>query len=100
VWTWNFGDDFAHLYLDSIATNHNSDGRGYETWGNGSAETMRTTQPDADATSSVQWYRPAPAPRQPILWSARDNVNYNETAMLAALMTRPSRRRPCSGITT
>ena len=20
VWTWNFGDDFAHLYLDSIAT--------------------------------------------------------------------------------
>ena len=25
VWTWNFGDDFAHLYLDSIATNHNSD---------------------------------------------------------------------------
>jgi Zinc carboxypeptidase len=85
VWTWNFGDDFAHLYLDSIATNHNADGRGYETWGNGSAETMRTTQPDADATSSVQWYRPAPAPRQPILWSARDNVNYNETAMLAAL---------------
>jgi len=29
VWTWNFGDDFAHLYLDSIATNHNADGRGY-----------------------------------------------------------------------
>ena len=85
VWTWNFGDDFAHLYLDAIATNHNADGRGYETWGNGSAETMRTMQPDADRTSSVQWYRPAPAPPQPILWSARDNVNYNETAMLAAL---------------
>jgi len=31
VWTWNFGDDFAHLYLDAIATNHNADGRGYET---------------------------------------------------------------------
>ncbi|GAC1451812.1 MAG: M14 family metallopeptidase [Steroidobacteraceae bacterium] len=85
VWTWNFGDDFAHLYLDSIATNHNADGRGYETWGNGSAETMRTTQPDPDRTSKVQWYRPAPAPPQPLLWSARDNVNYNETAMLAAL---------------
>jgi hypothetical protein len=27
VWTWNFGDDWAHLYLDSIATNHNADGR-------------------------------------------------------------------------
>jgi len=32
VWTWNFGDDFAHLYLDAIATNHNADGRGYETY--------------------------------------------------------------------
>ena len=25
VWTYNFGDDFAHLYLDSIGLNHNSD---------------------------------------------------------------------------
>ena len=84
VWTWNFGDDWAHLYLDSIATNHNADGRGYETFGNGSAETMRSVQPD-DPTS-VQWYRPLPAPAQnSFLWSARDNLNYNETAMLAAL---------------
>ena len=83
VWTWNFGDDWAHLYLDSIATNHNSDGRGYETFGNGSAETMRTEQPDDNTT--LQWYRPSPAPPQPLLWSARDNVNYNETALLAAL---------------
>ena len=57
VWTWNFGDDWAHLYLDSIATNHNSDGRGYETFGNGSAETMRTEQPDR-TTTSLEWYRP------------------------------------------
>jgi len=83
VWTWNFGDDWAHLYLDSIATNHNSDGRGYETFGNGSAETMRSEQPDDNTT--LQWYRPSPAPPQPLLWSARDNVNYNETALLAAL---------------
>jgi Zinc carboxypeptidase len=84
VWTWNFGDDWAHLYLDSIATNHNADGRGYETFGNGSAETMRSEQPGDD--SSVQWYRPLPPPeKNSFLWSARDNVNYNETAMLAAL---------------
>jgi hypothetical protein len=84
VWTWNFGDDWAHLYLDSIATNHNADGRGYETFGNGSAETMRSEQPGDD--SSVQWYRPMPPPApNSFLWSARDNVNYNETAMLAAL---------------
>jgi hypothetical protein len=84
VWTWNFGDDFAHLYLDSIATNHNADGRGYETFGNGSAETLRPEQPSQD--DSVEWYRPSPPPAQgSFLWSARDNVNYNETALLAAL---------------
>jgi zinc carboxypeptidase len=84
VWSWNFGDDWAHLYLDSIGTNHNADGRGYETFGNGSAETMRSEQPGSD--SSVEWYRPMPPPAAgSFLWSARDNVNYNETAILAAL---------------
>src|SRR6516162_8886033 len=84
VWTWNFGDDWAHLYLDAIGINHNADGRGYETFGNGSAETMRSEQPDGN--TSVEWYRPLPAPPvASFLWSARDNVNYNETAMLAAL---------------
>src|SRR6516165_5086881 len=58
VWTWNFGDDWAHLYLDAIGTNHNADGRGYETFGNGSAETMRSEQPDSN--TSVEWYRPLP----------------------------------------
>ena len=85
VWSWNFGDNWEHLYLESIAMNHNSNGRGYETFGNGSAETMSTKQPDADDASTVQWYRPLPAPQQPLLWSARNNVNYNETAILAAL---------------
>ncbi|MBV8784804.1 MAG: hypothetical protein JOZ67_11510 [Gammaproteobacteria bacterium] len=84
VWTWNFGDDFAHLYLDSIGLNHNADGRGYETFGNGTAETLRPEQPGFD--TSLEWYRPLPPPPQgSFLWSARDNVNYNETAMLAAL---------------
>ncbi len=84
VWTWNFGDDFAHLYLDSIATNHNADGRGYETFGNGTAETLSADQPSQE--TSVEWYRPLPPPAQgTFLWSARDNVNYNETALLAAL---------------
>ncbi|MGH8304527.1 MAG: M14 family zinc carboxypeptidase [Steroidobacteraceae bacterium] len=84
VWTWNFGDDFAHLYLDAIATNHNADGRGYETFGNGTAETLTPEQPAQD--NSVEWYRPLPPPPQKTFrWSARDNVNYNETAMLAAL---------------
>ena len=84
VWTWNFGDDWAHLYLDAIGTNHNSDGRGYETYGNGTAETLLPEQPGDEST--VEWYRPLPPPKpKSFMWSARDNVNYNETGMLAAL---------------
>lgn len=82
VSTWNFGEAFAHLYLDSVAMNHNSIGRGYETFGNGSAETERRSVPASDTT--MEWYRPLPAPRQ-VTWSARDNLNYQETAALAAL---------------
>lgn len=82
VSTWNFGEAFAHLYLDSVAMNHNSIGRGYETFGNGSTETERRAVPVPDAT--MEWYRPLPAPRE-VTWSARDNLNYQETAALAAL---------------
>ena len=82
VSTWNFGEAFAHLYLDSVAMNHNSIGRGYETWGNGSTETERRSVSPSDTT--MEWYRPLPAPRD-VLWSARDNLNYQETAALAAL---------------
>ena len=82
VSTWNFGEAFAHLYLDSVAMNHNSIGRGYETFGNGSAETeKRAVSPSA---GSMEWYRPLPPPRE-VTWSARDNLNYQETGALAAL---------------
>ena len=82
VSTWNFGEAFAHLYLDSVAMNHNSIGRGYETFGNGSAETeKRAISPSA---ATMEWYRPLPAPRE-VTWSARDNLNYQETGALAAL---------------
>jgi zinc carboxypeptidase len=82
VSTWNFGEAFAHLYLDSVAMNHNSIGRGYETFGNGSAETeIRSISPSA---TSMEWYRPLPAPSV-VTWSARDNLNYQETGALIAL---------------
>jgi hypothetical protein len=83
VSTWNFGEAFAHLYLDSVAMNHNSIGRGYETWGNGTAETLVRTVPHTSAT--MEWYRPLPPPEGEVSWSARDNLNYQETAALAAL---------------
>src|SRR5580692_7359823 len=82
VSTWNFGEAFAHLYLDSVAMNHNSIGRGYETFGNGSAETeKRAISP---GMTTMEWYRPLPPPHE-VTWSARDNLNYTETGALAAL---------------
>ncbi len=83
VSTWNFGEGFAHLYLDSVAMNHNAIGRGYETFGNGTAETLSVAL--APDETSREWYRLVPPPSGAFSWSARDNVNYNETAALAAL---------------
>jgi hypothetical protein len=82
VSTWNFGEAFSHLYLDSVAMNHNAIGRGYETFGNASAETMKRRLERSEV--QAQWYGPVPPPRE-FLWSARDNVNYNETGVLASL---------------
>ena len=89
VWTWNFGESFSELYLDSLALNHNSIGRGYETFGNSTAETL-TQSVDLGLSSlseytNPEWYRTLPPPAMPFKWSARDNVNYNETGALAAL---------------
>ena len=83
VSTWYFGDGFAHLYSDSVAMNHNAVGRGYETFGNGTAETLLTSA--APDETSREWYRVMPAPATPFRWSARDTVNYNQTGALAAL---------------
>jgi hypothetical protein len=83
VSTWSFGEGFSHLFTESVAMNHNAIGRGYETFGNGTAETLRWELPVADTTR--EWYRLLPPPSEPFLWSARDNVNYNETGALSAL---------------
>ncbi|NDQ58838.1 MAG: hypothetical protein GZ088_17385 [Acidipila sp.] len=82
VWTWKFGDGFAHHYLDSVAMNHNAIGRGYETFGNATAETVTRTTNSDDATA--EWYRPWP-PERTFRWSMRDNTNYQETGCLAIL---------------
>jgi Zinc carboxypeptidase len=91
VWTWGFGEGWGHHYLDSVAVNHNAMGRGYETFGNGTAETieqtMRTSE-DRDAAdkpvTSREWYRPWPPDRK-FKWSMRNNTNYMQTGCLAIL---------------
>jgi len=82
VWTWNFGEGFGHHYLDSIAINHNAIGRGYETFGNSTAETVMR-HADEDSLTR-EWYRPWP-PDAVFRWSMRDNVNYQQTGALAIL---------------
>ncbi|HEU4403482.1 MAG TPA: M14 family zinc carboxypeptidase, partial [Candidatus Polarisedimenticolia bacterium] len=88
VWTWNFGEDFGLHYLDSVAMNHNSIGRGYETYGNATAETVsRSLQgggTEQEEYLTREWYRPSPPP-QSFRWSMRDDVNYQETGALSIL---------------
>jgi hypothetical protein len=79
VWTHGFYDGWAPNYLLSIANNHNSIGRFYETFGNGGADTrVRTLRPP---DTSREWYRPNP-PLPKVKWSARDNINMQQSAIL------------------
>jgi Zinc carboxypeptidase len=91
VWTFAFGEAWGHHYLDSVAVNHNSIGRGYETFGNATAETvdrvLRVGEQKDDADNAVttqQWYRPLP-PERNVRWSLRNNTNYMQTGALAVL---------------
>jgi len=90
VWTWGFGEGWGHHYLDSIAVNHNSMGRGYETFGNATAETVeRVLRPNEERyvgrpVTTREWYRPMP-PGRKFRWSLRDNTNYMESGCLAIL---------------
>ena len=90
VWTWGFGESWGLHYLDSVASNHNSLGRGYETFGNATAETVQRTLRPAEnryvntPVTDREWYRPWP-PDKKFLWSLRNNTNYMQTGCLAIL---------------
>jgi hypothetical protein len=90
VWTWGFGEGWGHFYADSVAINHNAIGRGYETFGNHTAETVeRRLDPEEEkyagvAVTDPEWYRTSPPPKT-FRWSLRNNVNYQQTGVLAAL---------------
>ncbi len=90
VWTYGFGEGFAQVYQDSPAINHNGISRGYETFGNATAETVeRTIDPERNrwtgrAVTEPDWYRMVPPPKK-LKWSLRNNTNYMETGVLTAL---------------
>jgi Zinc carboxypeptidase len=83
VWTWNFGEAFAHTFTDSVAMNHNAIGRGYETFGNAVPLTLTRKLDPEDV--STEWYRPIPPPERVFKWSHRDGLNYAETGCLSIL---------------
>ncbi|GAG06635.1 unnamed protein product, partial [marine sediment metagenome] len=88
VWTWGFYTGWYPGYLLWVSNNHNTMGRFYETFGNGSAETMeRDLKGSKFAGKDVlsrQWYRASPPPRK-FTWSMRNNTNYMQTGVLASL---------------
>jgi Zinc carboxypeptidase len=90
VWTWGFGEGFSQVFADSVAVNHNALNHGYETFGNYTAETVeRHIDPVEERytgrpVTQADWYRTAPPPKA-LRWSLRDNTNYMETGVLAAL---------------
>lgn len=76
-------DTWSPGYLMFMAATHNGISRLYETFGNGgTAETVERTLPPSE--TSRTWYRQNPAlPR--VMWSLRDNNNYEETGLLVSL---------------
>jgi hypothetical protein len=81
VWTHGFYDGWAPNYMFFIANGHNSIGRFYETFGNGGPDTQDRT---VGAQSGRDWFRPNP-PLSRVKWSLRNNVNYQQSALLLAL---------------
>jgi hypothetical protein len=79
VWTHGYFDGWAPNYLLSIPNSHNSIGRFYETFGNGGADTRVRILHEEDTRR--EWYRPNP-PLRKAKWSARDNINMQESALL------------------
>ena len=82
VFTHGEFDTWSPGYLMFLAAMHNGISRLYETFGNGGADTEeRILSPDEYART---WYKPNP-PLPKVLWSQRDNNNYEETALLTTL---------------
>ncbi len=88
VWTWGFWDGWWPGYLFSVANNHNSTGRFFETFGNSMAGTFERELDDVKyvgkPVTTEQWYRPWP-PDSKVTWSLRNNTNYMQAGVLEAL---------------
>lgn len=79
VYTHDFYDGWSPNYMFTVANAHNAIGRFYETQGAGDASTriVRTNV-------QREWHRPN-TPLPEVVWSIRNNVNLQQSALLIAL---------------
>ncbi|QQS40499.1 MAG: peptidase [Acidobacteriota bacterium] len=88
VWTWGFYTGWFPGYMLWVTNNRNSNGRFYETFGNGSSETMKRDLGDSryagEKVIDRTWYRPVP-PDEEVLWSMRNNLNYMSSGVYVSL---------------
>ena len=81
AWTHGFYDGWAPNYMFWTGMGHNTIGRFYETFGNRWPTTENRV---VRGLSDRQWFRPNP-PLPQVRWSLRNNVNYQQSALLFAL---------------
>jgi hypothetical protein len=79
VWTFAYYDGWAPNYAFYAANGHNAIGRFYETQGAGDGST-RIVSNSTDRT----WYKPNP-PLAQVVWSIRNNVNLQQSALLVGI---------------
>jgi hypothetical protein len=79
VWTHGFYDGWAPNYAFYAANGHNAIGRFYETQGAGDGANRIISN-----STDRAWYRPNPPVAQ-TLWSIRNNVNLQQSALLMGM---------------
>jgi len=88
VWTWGFYTGWYPGYMLWATNNHNGMGRFFETFGNGSAETMErdlgNSRYAGELVTERTWYRAAPPPEK-LAWSMRNNTNFMQSGVIASL---------------
>lgn len=88
VWTWGFYTGWFPGYMLWVTNNRNANGRFYETFGNGSSETMKRDLGDSrfagEKVTEKTWYRPSP-PSEETLWSIRNTVNFMSSGVYVSL---------------
>jgi len=83
VFAFGSFDTWSPGYLMFIAATHNGISRLYETFGNGGTAETRERVLSPNQTSRT-WYRQNP-PLPRVMWSLRNNNNYEQTGLLVSL---------------